>query len=555
MLTGQPSIMDIVDEINRGNILLPMIQRPFVWLKDEERITKLFDSVIKKFPIGIILLYQKPDDLSQIFGRKFFDKIDANTKFEEYTTEVREGQILVLDGHQRLQSLYLGVVGGPLDGKYLYHDVFFFRNERPISEVSFKFFKSDKKVIVDNNGESLYIRFAKVIDIARKISRLSPHRREQEKKTILEDLKKLIKPFKPLSEKDYDYIYSYISETISNSLFFKPDPHIFHYELITGRKFDDDILEMFVRFNQGGVPLTKSDLIFSTLRPHWRDIGKEFEDLAEKIEIDKDMLLKTLIVVSGLPADAKLQDVKKQIKKLKDNYDEFEKVMEQFHDEIRKHTERHERIYKKYNFLIPVVYYFYKNRKKLENIKKSSVQTNILEYILIIVYNSSLRSDSHLNEIIKIIKAEKTGRFPFDKIKKYLNSKGTKTKIDGASLNEDPILTFSLIQRNNWNPLYYKNKLHIDHIFPQSIEKYLPKELGSFVDSIYNKYVVFAGDNIRKGDILPDKYFTGEREKLIDQYILPKQYLKKEDFKKMIEWRKKKIEELFSKILNRKVKL
>ena len=82
MLTGQPTIVNLVDEIKNKNIFLPMIQRPFVWLKDEERITKLFDSVIKKFPIGIILLYQKPKNSTQIFGRSFFDRIDEDAKFE-----------------------------------------------------------------------------------------------------------------------------------------------------------------------------------------------------------------------------------------------------------------------------------------------------------------------------------------------------------------------------------------------------------------------------------------------------------------------------------------
>jgi len=399
--------------------------------------------------------------------------------------------------------------------------------------------------------ELAYLRFAEVINIARGISRVSPHKKEQEKKRILKELKVLIDPFKSFSEEDYSYIYSYLSETISNSLFFNHDPHIFHYELIKGKEFDDDVLEMFVRFNQGGLPLTKTDLIFSTLKLEWPDGGKKFEDLTEETEINKDLLLKTLIVVSGIPADTKIQKVKGQIELLKNNYDGFEEVIKQFHDKVRKITDQYCRIYKKYNFIIPAVYYFYKNRKKLEKIEDLSMRAKILEYMLIIVYNSNLRSDSHLNAIVKII-TEKTDKFPLEDIKKYLEKTGTKTSIDDVSLNSDPILTFSLLQRNNWNPSYYKNKLHIDHIFPKGKKEELPETLRPLVDSIFNKYVVFAGDNIRKGDTLPDEYFTGEREKLIDQYILPKEYLRKEDFERMIDWRKQKIKELFSERLNLK---
>jgi len=549
MLAGEPTIMGIVYEIEKGNILLPMIQRPFVWLRDEERITKLFDSVIKRFPIGIILLYQKPrGDSTEIFGRRFFDRIYEDTKFEEYDVSVKEEQILVLDGHQRLQSLYLGVIDGPFYGKYLYHNVLFFTTERDISEVSFNFFKSDKKAVYDEKDGSLYLRFANVINIAEKIAKVSPHKKEEEKEKIIKELKKLIEPVKSFSEDQYREIYNYISENISNSLFFRHDSRIFKYELIE-KNFDEDVLEMFVRFNQGGLPLTKSDLIFSTIKLKWKDVGEKFEDLAEKTEINKDLLLKTLTVVSELPAGIKIEEVRREIERLKDNFDNFAQVIEQFHDKVKKLTEQYERIYKKYNFIIPVVYYFYKNRKKLEKIG-AELPSEVVEYMLIIVYNSNLRSDNHLNEIVRIIKGEETDIFPLDKIKRYLDDTGTKTSIDGISLNSDPILTFSLLQRNNWKPLHYKNKLHIDHIFPKGKIEELSEDLRPLVDSIFNKYVVFAGDNIRKSDELPEYYFTGERERLIESYILPKELLRKKDFGKMIEWRKQKMKELFKERLN-----
>lgn len=552
MLIGEPTIISLVDEIKKENILLPMIQRPFVWLRDEERITKLFDSVIKRFPIGIILLYQKPSgDSTEIFGRKFLDRIDEDTKFEEYDVTVQEEQILVLDGHQRLQSLYLGVIDGPFYGKHLYHNVLFFTKERDISDVSFNFFKSDKKAIYDEKDESLYLRFANVIDVAKKIASVSPHKKEEERKQIIKKLKELIEPEKSLSEDQYSSIYNYISEIISNSLFFRHDPHIFKCELIRGKKFDEDVLEMFVRFNQGGLPLTKSDLIFSTLKLEWKNGGEKFEDLAGQTGINKDLLLKTLIIVSGLPAHTKIKEVKERIKDLKKNFDSFVQVIEQFHDKVRKLTEQYERIYKKYNFIIPAVYYFYKKPNKLKRIEDLSEFPEVLEYMLIIVYNSNLRSDSHLNEIVRIINDEKTDGFPLEEIKRYLDKTGTKISIDELSLNSDPILTFSLLQRNNWKPLYYKNKLHIDHIFPKGRTEELSEDLRPLVDSIFNKYIVFAGDNIRKSDVLPEDYFTGERKRFTKLYILPEKHLGKKDFKKMIEWRKQKIK----KNIQRKIEL
>jgi len=547
MLAGDPSIISLVEEMRKGDILLPMIQRPFVWLNNEERITKLFDSIIKKFPIGIFLFYQKSStDNLQIFGRKFCDSIDENTKFENYDVEVGDGQILVLDGHQRLQSLYLGVTNGSFYGERLYYDVLFFKKEkeREISDTAFKFLERKEDIVYDQNEKALYFRFDKILDIAQKISAIRPHREEQQKKIILQDLKKLLGE---ISNNNLEYIYNHIKDYIANSLFFKPDPNVFKYQLITNTELDEEVLEIFVRFNQGGLPLTKSDLIFSTLKLEWNEAGRLFEELERETGINKDMLLKTLIVISDLPAGSKISEVKNKIEDLRDNYDKFEKIIEGFHDKIGKITELPWLIYQKFNFIIPVVYYFYKHPEKLARNELTSLP-DVLKYILIIVYNSHLRSDNHLNNIIKIIRNAKSDDFPFSEIEGYLKLTGTKTELDGDSLNTNPILTFSLIQRNNWRPLSRNNRLNVDHIYPLAKKGELPKELQPLVDSIFNKYVVFERDNIRKSATLPHEYFTGDKERYIEDYILPKEYLS--DFQKMIEWRKQEIKNLFKKHLS-----
>jgi uncharacterized protein with ParB-like and HNH nuclease domain len=48
------SIFQLVNEIADNEIVLPAIQRDFVW--DEERVERLFDSVLRGYPNGIALL-------------------------------------------------------------------------------------------------------------------------------------------------------------------------------------------------------------------------------------------------------------------------------------------------------------------------------------------------------------------------------------------------------------------------------------------------------------------------------------------------------------------
>jgi len=47
------TIKDVLTEIENGKLFLPAIQRKFVW--NEEQITKLFDSLMRGYPIGTFL--------------------------------------------------------------------------------------------------------------------------------------------------------------------------------------------------------------------------------------------------------------------------------------------------------------------------------------------------------------------------------------------------------------------------------------------------------------------------------------------------------------------
>ena len=52
----EQSIKDVLVEIEDGKLFLPAIQRKFVW--SEEQITKLFDSLMRGYPIGTFLFWQ-----------------------------------------------------------------------------------------------------------------------------------------------------------------------------------------------------------------------------------------------------------------------------------------------------------------------------------------------------------------------------------------------------------------------------------------------------------------------------------------------------------------
>ncbi len=94
-------IKDFVKE----NLILPDIQREFVW--DSERICRLFDSLLRGFPIGNLLIWKmKGEDVINkgIRFYKFLDKYDEFNPEDNIRLQGIEPNTTyyaVLDGQQR----------------------------------------------------------------------------------------------------------------------------------------------------------------------------------------------------------------------------------------------------------------------------------------------------------------------------------------------------------------------------------------------------------------------------------------------------------------------
>ena len=83
---------DLVKDVRNGRIGLPDLQRPFVW--KDNKVRELFDSMLKGYPIGYIMLWESPSDYE---SKK--SAIGQNAKTYEEPKE------LVIDGQQRLTAL------------------------------------------------------------------------------------------------------------------------------------------------------------------------------------------------------------------------------------------------------------------------------------------------------------------------------------------------------------------------------------------------------------------------------------------------------------------
>ena len=95
------TVRELIDKIKNGDLLLPEMQRRYVW--PATRVRDLLDSLYREYPTGTILVWQTDLDIETkdiaIEGKK--DSIMSN-------------RLLLLDGQQRLTSLAAIVTGSKI---------------------------------------------------------------------------------------------------------------------------------------------------------------------------------------------------------------------------------------------------------------------------------------------------------------------------------------------------------------------------------------------------------------------------------------------------------
>lgn len=119
-----PKVRDYLNQIN-DRMFLPGLQREFVW--EEQQIEHLFDSLIRKYPIGILIRWDvRSRNSDEYYCYRFIKDYISDEgrvpnaieeRFDRYNELVDDDDPtatfddLVIDGQQRLNSLYIGVTG------------------------------------------------------------------------------------------------------------------------------------------------------------------------------------------------------------------------------------------------------------------------------------------------------------------------------------------------------------------------------------------------------------------------------------------------------------
>lgn len=115
------TVEDLLPDLN-SRIFLPGLQREFVW--NPSQIEMLFDSLVRDYPIGVLIKWNVRRAREEYYAYEFIQnhiadsgRVPQSLKDEGYirnndrADDVTNADGLIIDGQQRLNSLYIGLFG------------------------------------------------------------------------------------------------------------------------------------------------------------------------------------------------------------------------------------------------------------------------------------------------------------------------------------------------------------------------------------------------------------------------------------------------------------
>lgn len=549
------SIHSLLNQIKKDDIVLPGIQRDFVWSK--ARILKLLDSIMRGYPIGIVLMWETYNDIQY---RAFVKNYRKGILFSYSDNQRKRRLRLVLDGQQRLQSLYIALYG-TLDGRSLYFDVLSGLESDNLAEEKFQFdfFRPDEvkeqlKLIKEHISKSLDERekdfvlryFMKVSDLFK----MGAKEKQVLKRKLVNELF--------LTDDDEIRLEVNLSRFIEA---LSKDESILKVSIIDEglpsesnyRQSDSDVLEIFVRVNREITPLSRSDLIFSMLKLKWKESSEALPEFVKGInegnsfDFDTDFVIRCLFAVSDLGSrfDIDLLRKKENMKKLRENFlkccDAIRATVDFVQNECWCQSSR---LIGSANTMVPFVYYLF--HTKDHSIRNDQVR-NLRKAFFLLAFSRpfSRYADSRLATFIrwelKPLLEEGNEIFPLDKtIHKICYWERIKDFREDLLQSNTP-LALHLVQGLSGAKVQYKgNAPELDHIFPRSQLRnmnYDEEKINHFA----NLWILAKGKNQNKSNKHPLDYFKTVDDRILKNALIEREYFNYNRFTTFLKYRGEKI--------------
>ena len=534
------TINEVITEYLNRNTFLPAIQREYVW--DTQAIEKLFDSVMGDFPISTFLFWNvKEENKNKWDSYEFIKNYDAENPHNTPANMngVNREIFLVLDGQQRLTSLYIGLLGSYRYFYYRWYTTRLYLNilKEPVKPENpeeltyqFQFRENDAPNPKDSNPQFWYL----VGDILNYIDA------EDAKESIKSKLVGFTDDEKNIAYKHIGRLHSRINNAKSLN----------YYE----EKSDDydKVVEAFIRVNQGGKKLEYSDILLSTATAKWNKLNarEEIHDFTDSINeigsgysFGKDFVLKgCLYLTDGLPIQYKVKNFNKSnLEKIENNWDVIKDNIKMSIELVNKFGFSDKHLVSK-AALLPIAYYL--SKLKAKNFVDSSNQNDVKNQLIIqkwlifaLLKNAfGSSSDTTLKNLQDVINLQADfSYFPYEALNKRLSIEFSfnETEIENLlSTNYGTKYSYLILSLIYPDRDWKDNKYDEDHIFPKSeFTTAKLKQRGYNQDKIqeYQKYfncvinleLLTHSENNEKRAASFDTWFASRDSKFKDRHTIP----------------------------------
>lgn len=518
------TISEVVSEYLNRTTFLPAIQREYVW--NTYAIEKLFDSIMGDYPISTFLFWKiREENKNQWNAYEFireYDKGNPHNK-EANLAGVNQDIYLVLDGQQRLTSLYIGLKGSYKYYYYTWRKTKLYlnilkepnRNENPEELIyQFQFRENDHPDPKDPNPQFWYL----VGNI------LNFDDAEDAKRDIKQQLKEFTDDQKDIANTHIGRLHSRIHTS-----------RLLHYYEEKSQDYDK-VVEAFIRANTGGVKLEYSDILLSTATAKWNKLNAReeihsFTDTINSIgngySFGKDFVLKgCLYLTDGLPIQYKVKNFNKiNLEKIENNWEVIKNNIQDTIILISKFGFNDKNLVTK-NALLPIALYLKRLNKKnfVNSTDKEDVKNQLLiqKWLILTLLKSSFgsSSDTKLKNLQDVIDQQSDPSiFPFDDLNRKLGIDSSFSDIEIENLlatkyrTKYSYLILSLLYPNrDWKA----NKFEEDHIFPKSKFTYSKLKQKGYDDERIKQYENYF-DTVLNLELLTD---SENREKSAEDFDL-----------------------------------
>ena len=236
------SLSKLIDDIEMGEIGLPDIQRPFVW--KNAKVRDLFDSMFHGFPVGYFLFWE--------------NQVGDKTKQIGVNSHQKVPQLLIVDGQQRLTSLYAVLKGIPVVRETYESEQIeiAFRPTDGTFQVCDAAIRRDPEYL-PNISELFSPTASQYLIIGEYLANLEKHRERNGRTCGAEEKKACEQSFQRLFN-----LTSYPFTTLQ----------------LSANIEEEQVAEVFVRINSEGKKLNQADFILTLMSVFWEDGRKELED-------------------------------------------------------------------------------------------------------------------------------------------------------------------------------------------------------------------------------------------------------------------------------------